>query len=138
MTVNKPQTETGFETLAPHQFIRLKTFRKSGLGVATVMWFAFHDGKLYINTASSTGKMKRMRNNGRVQCTPCGRFGRVLGDGTELAGQARVLAGDEAQVVRDLLIQKYGLTWRIFMFVENRRKTPRVFIEIAPRVESDA
>ncbi len=137
MAVNKPLAHAAFESLAPHQFIQLKTFRKSGVAVATTMWFALHDGKLYVNTGVSTGKMKRIRNNGHVQFTPCTRFGAVLGDGAELDGHARELAASEAQIARGILIKKYGLPFRIFLLFGNMRKTSRVFIEIAPRVESD-
>ncbi len=136
MAVNNSQANAAFESLASHQFIQLKTFRKSGVAVATTMWFALHDGKLYVNTGASTGKMKRIRNNGHVQFTPCSRFGTVLGDGTELEGQARELAAGEARIARDLLIKKYGLPFRIFLLFGNMRKTSRVFIEIALRVGS--
>ena len=137
MAVNKPQANTPFKTLAPYQFILLKTFRKSGVAVATPMWFALRDDKLYVNTTSSTGKMKRIRNNRQVQVTPCTRFGAVLSDGTELEGQARELIAGEAQVARDLLIKKYGLPLRAFLLFGNLGKTSRVFIEIALRVGSD-
>ncbi len=137
MAVNKPQANAAFESLASHQFIQLKTFRKSGVAVATTMWFALRDGKLYVNTGGGTGKMKRIRNNGQVQFTPCTRFGAVLDNGAELEGQARELTAGEAQVARDILIKKYGLPFRIFLLFGNMRKTSRVFIEIAPRVGSD-
>ncbi len=115
MAVNKPQANAAFESLAPHQFIQLKTFRKSGIAVATTMWFALHDGKLYVNTGGGTGKMKRIRNKGHVQFTPCSRFGTVLDNGIELEGQARELAAGEVQIARDKLIKKYGLPFRVFL-----------------------
>lgn len=137
MAVNNSQASAAFESLAPYQFILLKTFRKSGAAIATTMWFALHDGKLYVNTGGSTGKMKRIRNNGHVQVTPCTRFGIVLGDGTELDGQARELAAGEARIACDILIKKYGLPFRAFLLFGNIRKTSRVFIEIAPHAGSD-
>ena len=48
-------------------YIVLETFRKSGEGVKTPVWVAAEDGKLYVWTVDNSGKVKRIRNNGRVR-----------------------------------------------------------------------
>ncbi len=56
----KPR-ETGrdrrpFAYLSPYEFVLLTTFRKSGVGVPTAMWFAHEQGKLYMVTGRTRGK----------------------------------------------------------------------------------
>ena len=71
------------------KYISLKTFRKSGLPVATPVWFGEEDGKLYVMTRSDMGKTKRIRNNPKVQVAPCTMRGRVTGP--EFPATARLL-----------------------------------------------
>src|SRR5512146_615348 len=70
------------ESLFPHlrgqDYIDLVTFRKSGAAVHTPVWFAEQDGRLYVMTRSDSGKMKRIRNNPRVEVAPCTMRGRPL------------------------------------------------------------
>ena len=56
------------------KYISLTTFRKTGAGVATTVWFGEQDGKLYVMTRSDMGKTKRIRNNPQVRVArpaPC-------------------------------------------------------------------
>ena len=55
-----------FTALANAQYINLTTFRKSGVAVATPVWFAEHAGTLYVETTASTGKVKRIRHTSRA------------------------------------------------------------------------
>ena len=56
--------------LEGHKNINLTTFRKSGNEVPTPVWFVVLEGKLYVRTEASSGKVKRIRNNGRVEPAP--------------------------------------------------------------------
>ena len=59
----------GFEAFAGHKYLNLETFKKSGEGVKTPVWFApdpsvrldSRDAKLYVYTLGVSGKVKRMR-----------------------------------------------------------------------------
>ncbi len=62
--------EAPFEALRGHGFMQLTTFRKSGDAVATVVWFAEDGGRLYITTASNSGKVKRLRHTPRARVAP--------------------------------------------------------------------
>ena len=55
-----------FASLSPYEVVLLTTFRTSGVGVPTAMWFAHEHGKLYMVTGRSTGKLKRIRTTSRV------------------------------------------------------------------------
>lgn len=124
-------TTTGdpFAPLYQHKFALLTTFRKDGGGVPTPVWFANEQGKLYIMTPATTGKVKRIRNNGRVTLAPSDTRGHVLGDTVE--GHARILPPDDTTRARNALARKYGLLHRILTLFLRIRKTNRVYIEVS-------
>jgi PPOX class probable F420-dependent enzyme len=49
------------------RYIALTTYRRDGGAVTTPVWAVSLDGKIYVFTASSTGKAKRVRATGRVR-----------------------------------------------------------------------
>ena len=89
------------------KYILLTTFRKSGVGVPTPVWFAEQDGRLYLMTVGSMGKTKRIRNNPQVKVAPCTMRGKVTGP--EFAATARILTADQHQKARQALNRKYWM-----------------------------
>jgi len=89
------------------KYISLTTFRKTGAGVATPVWFGERDGKLYVMTRSDMGKTKRIRNNPQVKVAPCTIRGKVTGP--EFAATARILPPDEHAGARQTLNRKYWM-----------------------------
>jgi PPOX class probable F420-dependent enzyme len=89
------------------RYLSLATFRKSGVAVETPVWFAAMGGKLYVFTAGSSGKVKRLRNSPKARISPCDVRGRITGPGRET--EARLI-DDSAVVDRALgaLRKKYG------------------------------
>lgn len=130
MSAPTVQTDRPFATLDGHNYMNLTTFRKTGVGVVTPVWFAEDGGRLYVMTQASAGKAKRIRNNGRVEVAPADRSGKPLGPAAP--GQARLLSGAEADAANSLLSKKYGLMKRMFDLMGIGRKNGRVFIEITP------
>ncbi len=121
-----------FTSLYPHQYALLKTFRKSGDAVATPIWFANENGKLYIITSSTAGKVKRIRNNGRATLTPCDQRGRIIGDGKEVEGAARVLPEAEYAHANAVLLNKYKLMYRMFDVLGFLTRRKSTYIEVSP------
>ncbi|HKO04722.1 MAG TPA: PPOX class F420-dependent oxidoreductase [Candidatus Acidoferrales bacterium] len=120
---------------AGHNYLSLETFRKTGQGVATPVWFAEERGILYVYSEAASGKIKRIRNNQRVRIAPCDMRGRLRGDWIEAT--ARILAGDEARHADDLLNAKYGFQKRLLGFFAKFRPRPRAWLAIeasAPEV----
>ena len=95
-----------FASLSPYEFVLLTTFRTSGVGVPTAMWFAYEHGKLYMVTGRSTGKLKRISRMSRVLVAPCDWMGNLLGP--EIEGYARELPVAEQAHANAVLAQKYG------------------------------
>src|SRR5579864_7217316 len=99
----------GFAALRDHKYISLETFKKSGEGVKTPVWFAADpsvdlsgDGALlYIYTIGNTGKVKRIRNNGHVKIAPCTIKGVPLGDPVD--AKAEIVTGEVASKAMRLL-----------------------------------
>src|SRR5579864_1391233 len=89
------------------KYISLTTFRKSGAGVATPVWFGEGDGKLYVMTRGDMGKAKRIRNNPHVRVAPCTMLGTVTG--AEVAATARILPAEEHARARQTLNRKYWM-----------------------------
>ena len=59
------------EQFQKQQYLNIETFRKSGQGVKTPVWFAQDGDSLYVWTQADSGKAKRIRNNGDVNIAPC-------------------------------------------------------------------
>jgi hypothetical protein len=116
------------------RYLALTTFRRDGRPVTTPVWAAALDGKLYLVTARSAGKTRRVQATGRVRFAPCNMNGtRILGEWRE--GTARVV---EAEARRDealaALLRKYGWQMRVAMLSYRLRgiHQDRVVLELTP------
>jgi hypothetical protein len=89
------------------KYISLTTFRKTGVGVATPVWFGEEDGKLYVMTRADMGKSKRIGNNPHVRVAPCTIRGKVIGP--EFSATARFLPAEDFPRARKTLTRKYWL-----------------------------
>jgi uncharacterized protein len=119
-----------FPALAKQQYMNLTTYRKSGEAVPTPVWFVQEGTTLYVTTQSTSGKVKRIRNNGNVQVAPCTANGTITGESAE--GLARLLVGAEGDHARALLDKKYGLQKKLFDLMNKVRGGEYVHIEITP------
>jgi uncharacterized protein len=115
------------------RYLALTTYRRDGRPVTTPVWAASLGGRLYVVTASDTGKARRIRAIGRVRFAPCNMSGRrILGPWQE--GTARIVEDaarrDEALTA---LQRKYGWQMSLAMFVYRRRGqyADRVVLELA-------
>jgi PPOX class probable F420-dependent enzyme len=121
-----------FSTLTKEQFIALTTFRKTGVGVLTPVWFV-NDGenRLVIFTGKSSGKVKRIRNNPRVELAPSDAQGKPRG--ATIQAHARFIEGDAAARALALLKRKYGFQFTLVEWLNKWRggsELTRVIIEI--------
>jgi len=128
----------GFAAFAGHKYVNLETFKKSGEGVKTPVWFAAEpsgsldssDAKLYVYTIGVSGKVKRIRNNPRVRIAPCDMRGRVLGEWME--AQAEIVTGEEAAHGMQLLNKKYFPWKQLLGFVASFSRRERTVFVIRP------
>src|SRR4051794_16706145 len=95
-------------TLGRASYALLTTFRKSGQGVPTAVWYALGDeGRVYFFTGPETGKAKRIQNNPHVQVAPSTARGKATGPAVDAT--ARLLSADEARLAREKIQKKYGI-----------------------------
>jgi PPOX class probable F420-dependent enzyme len=128
----------GFASFEGHKYLNLETFRKSGEGVRTPIWFAAEPAtsldspaaKLYVYTVGNTGKMKRMRNNPRVRIAPCDMRGKVLGEWVD--ANAEIVTGAEAAHGMSLLDKKYAPWKQLLGFFAMFRRQERAVLAIHP------
>ena len=109
-------------------YLNLETFRKSGVGVKTPVWFVQQDNLLYVWTQAASGKVKRIRVNPAVRVTPCKVNGTVIGEWQN--AQARVLVEPQARRVDQLMKKKYGIQMMVFSLIAAIKKTPYVGLSI--------
>ena len=62
---------TMLEQFHKQKYLNLETFRRSGESMKTPVWFVQDGETIYVQTVANSGKVKRIRNNGRVNITPC-------------------------------------------------------------------
>jgi len=128
----------GFETFVGHKYLNLETFKKSGEGVRTPVWFAADpsvrldssDAKLFVYTIGVSGKVKRIRNNPRVRIAPCTASGKLLGDWVD--ARAEIVTGEEAARGMDLLNKKYFPWKQLLGFFAFFSRRERIVFAIRP------
>ena len=118
-----------FAQFGDHKYVSLETFRKSGAGVKTPVWFLLHNGALYIYTEAASGKVKRIRNNPKVRVALCTVRGRVTGPWVD--GAASIIDGEERRTADRLLDRKYFLK-KIFNFLTRINRHERAMIKVQP------
>ena len=115
-----------------HRYVSLATFRRTGAEVATPVWFAAVDGRLYVVSAGNAGKVKRIRNASRARVAPCDARGGVRGPWQDVT--ARVITdGPLIARAHAALRAKYGWQVRILNFVSRLtgRAKRRAWIEVS-------
>ena len=100
------------DLLAATNYVLLTTFRKDGRAVPTPIWVAPVGGRMVAYTGADSGKVKRIRRDGRVLLAPCTARGKPLGDSVE--GRATLLPSEELPAVRAAVAAKYGVVYRLF------------------------
>ena len=112
------------------QFMSLTLFAKAGLGGTPVLFVDLGE-RLMVTADPRTGKVKRIRRDGRVSVAPCRFNGKVIGPAAE--GQARLLPPDEAEGAIQAFQANFGLQFRLTAGLERLRGgSTRTFIEIRP------
>ncbi|KJC64389.1 PPOX class F420-dependent oxidoreductase [Agreia bicolorata] len=126
--------DAALASIADERFVSLTTFRKTGEGVPTPVWIARDGDALIVTTPDGTGKVKRLRNNDRVELRPSDRMGKVAYDAPTVAARAEIVDTDEARASQErIFLAKYRFEYRVFMLIERlgkKGKKKRVCLRI--------
>ena len=116
------------------RYIALTTYRRDGRPVTTPVWAAPLNGNLYVVTARSTGKVRRLRATDRVRFAPSNMNGRrILGAWHE--GSGRVVEDEQRRGEGLAALQrKYGWQMSLAMLINRLRglDRERVVLELTP------
>ncbi len=126
-----------FAALAGKRYLNIETYRKTGKGVRTPVWFAADSAAaptLYVYTTADSGKAKRIRLNGAVKIAPCDARGGVSGAWID----ARAAIADAAEFDHGMrLINRKYRPWKQildwFTLVSGQiRRHERIVLAIRP------
>jgi PPOX class probable F420-dependent enzyme len=120
------------EELGRARYVNLATLRRNGREVRTPVWIAPDGDRLVVYTNVTSGKVKRIRNDGRVRLAPCDVRGGLRGDWVEATAR---LVDDPQDRDRGLraIERKYGWQMRAARFAAqlSGRWAQRASIEIS-------
>ena len=116
------------------RYIALTTYRRDGRPVTTPVWAAPLNGNVYVVTARSTGKVRRLRATDRVRFAPSNMNGRrILGAWHE--GSGRVVEDEQRRgEALAALRRKYGWQMSLAILINRLRglDRERVVLELTP------
>jgi len=104
-----------------HKYLNIETFRKSGTGVQTPVWFVRDGETLHIWTQADSGKAKRIRRDGRVRIAPSTASGGLLGEWLEARAEADA-SPQTLRHVQNLMKKKYGMAFLGFQLLGKLRR----------------
>lgn len=110
-------------SIADERYVAFTTYKRNGDAKSLPVWIAdLGDGTVGFTTASSSYKVKRLRNDSRVVLQPSDAKGNVR-EGTEpVTGSGVVHEGAEFERVRDIVKKKYGIQYRAITLMGNVAK----------------
>lgn len=108
------------EQLGAEKYVLLTTFRRDGRAVPTPLWVVPDGAGLAFWTPDGTGKVKRIRNSGRVTVAACDVRGNVRGEAIE--AQARIGDHADRRRIGEGLKRKYGLMGRLTLLGSRLRR----------------
>ena len=117
------------EQFKNQQYLNLETFRKSGEGVKTPVWFVQDRDVFYVWTQAKSWKAKRIRNNAKVKVVPSKVDGQPVGEWVDAHATT-----DESETAlsftKSLMRKKYGLAFRGFTLMGKLNKGTFTSIKI--------
>ena len=119
-------------------YVNLATYRKDGREVRTPVWLAGDEGEYYVFSESKAGKVKRIRNNGKMAIAPCDMRGKLKHDIWESGTAAIVTDSAKIQDIYRLFDAKYRWQMRFLNFIAklNGRFNNRAILAL--KVEPEA
>lgn len=108
------------EQLGTEKYVLLTTYRRDGRAVPTPLWVVPDGAGLALWTVNGSGKVKRIRNNGRVTVAACDVRGKVTGEAIE--ANARIGGSTDLARVIQGLKRKYGMLGRLTLLGSRLRR----------------
>lgn len=114
--------------LEKHKYINLESYKKNGQAVQTPVWFMISDNTIFVQTAKTTGKIKRIKNNSKIRIMPCGIRGESKGEWVE--GIATLADDTKIQEIIKLRVKKYGFKAKMLGMFMKKENLAGIIIQI--------
>lgn len=114
--------------LEKHEYINLESYKKNGQAVQTPVWFMISDNTIFVQTAKTTGKIKRIKNNSKIRIMPCGIRGESKGEWVE--GIATLADDTKIQEIIKLRVKKYGFKAKMLGMFMKKENLAGIIIQI--------
>ena len=111
------------------QYLNIETFRRNGEGVKTPVWFAQDGETLRIWTQATSGKIKRIRRDGKVRVNPSTAAGETLGEWID-AHAAIFDSMEDVNQAEKLFREKYGWMFSMFGWIGKMRGAQYAVIKV--------
>jgi uncharacterized protein len=109
----EPRAE--LDALFPGRYLSITSFKRDGTGVATPVWFVSDGKRLFAFTDLHSAKIWRIRRNPKVLVASCRPWGKLRRE--PITASAEVLTAEEdLERVRELLLARYKISYRVVMF----------------------
>lgn len=108
------------DRLAAGKYILLTTFKRDGRAVGTPVWVVRDGDALGVWTVTDSGKVKRVRNSGRVTVTACDVRGKASGE--TVSGHAELLDAAGTERYRTLIRRRFGIVGRLTVWGSRLRR----------------
>ncbi|MGW1992591.1 PPOX class F420-dependent oxidoreductase [Embleya sp. NPDC001921] len=133
--MTSPPVPEDLDRLAAGKYVLLTTFRRDGRAVGTPVWVIRDGAALGAWTVRDSGKVKRIRNDGKVTVAACDVRGNPRGEA--VPGHACLLDAAETERYRGLIRRKFGVIGRLTLLGSRLRRgtagTIGVRIELGER-----
>jgi PPOX class probable F420-dependent enzyme len=106
------------------------SYRRDGTPVPTPVWAAEKDGRLYVRSERTSGKLRRLRRDPRMLIAPCSARGKPLG--APLEASARVLMPHQEAEAERTLASRYGFGRLLFELAIDLLRVDTCYLEITP------
>jgi len=116
-------------------YVSLATFRRDGREVRTPVWIAGEGKRLYVYTNARSGKVKRIRANGRARLAACDARGKLRQPEVWLDARGRLVTEPAAMEPGfAALFAKYGWQLRLGLLASriSGRYKDRAILELEP------
>ena len=108
--------------IANQKNVALTTFRRNGEPKTVPVGIVRFGDDVAMTTGSQTWKLKRLRNDPRVEVQPCNGRGVITAGSTKVTGQGRQATEEEFTEILQAVKAKYGLQVTFMILLGRVRK----------------
>lgn len=99
--------------IADEKYVALTTFRRNGERKVAPVWIAQVGDQVGFATGVDAWKLRRLRNDSRVELQACNSRGVIVEGSMVATGHGREATAEERDQVRNAIKAKYGISYTV-------------------------